>query len=77
MSPWGSPGSSSTAGGIGRALSAADGRPRNAIPAPSNNAARANAERNKADADDMCCLLDQALDETDYRVRHIRLLAER
>src|SRR6266404_9521999 len=53
-------GSSSAGGGTEREPSAADGKPCNAMPAPSNSAAKINAGRNKGDACGMRRLLERA-----------------
>src|SRR5215472_11179534 len=67
-------GSSSIGGGTGRALSAPDGKPRSAMPAPSNSAAKIDAGRTKRDASGTNCLPEAGLDEADDRMWHIRLL---
>jgi len=65
--------SSSIGGGIGRALSGADGDG-SAMPAPSSSAAKIHAGRTKRDASGTKRLLATDLDEADNCMRHIRLL---
>src|SRR5215469_11696046 len=67
-------GSSSIGGGISRTLSAPDGKPRSAMPAPSNSAAKIDAGRTKRNASGTNCLPEAGLDEADDRMWHIRLL---
>ena len=70
---YGFAGVSSTGGGTERALSAADGTSRNAMPAPSNSAAKISTGRKKRDDRGMRRLLEGGSDETDDRMRHVRL----
>ena len=66
-------GVSSAGGGTERALSAADGTSRNAMPAPSNSAEKISAGRKKSDDCGVSRLLKGGSDETDDRMRHARL----
>src|SRR6516225_10620696 len=67
-------GSSSIGGGISRALSAPDGKPRSAMPAPSNSAAKIDAGQTKRDASGTNCLPEAGLNEADDCMWHIRRL---
>src|SRR5271168_1209031 len=69
-----SAGSSSAGGGIERAPSAADGRMRSARPAPTASAAKIDTGRKKGEPRGNCGLLEAGLDETEDRMRHVRLL---
>jgi hypothetical protein len=51
-----------------------DGKPRNAMPAPSTTAANINAGRMNEDACGTMRLPEVGLEETDYHMRQVRFL---